>query len=177
MPLRSSLWALGALLFAAAPAQGAPAQLLGKTVSVRFTENRIQKNSDWPNFRPASFRGEVSVYISSEGRAFSRLRLTNQSAQSGKFDNVGDTASGVTSFEGNSMTILGSDGDGARRTVVTFGASFSTCQASMVRAKPAGQDVIRSRSMIRPGITVEIRSVAITGIGCRIRTGNAFADG
>jgi hypothetical protein len=178
MSLRSGFWALGALALAsfaaAAPAQAAPQQLLGKSIVISFIENRVQRNGSALEFRPLRFSGEISVYISSAGRTFSRLHLTNPRSESGKADRVGNSSAGVTSFAGNTMTMLAGGAGGARRTVVTFGAGFTTCEASMVRAKPAGQSMIRTGSIIHPGLTVEIRSVEITGISCRIRDGNVF---
>jgi hypothetical protein len=180
MSLQSGLQALGALALAslaAAPAQAAPQQLIGKSVIISFTENRVQRDGMSPDFRPRSFSGEISVYISSAGRTFSRLQLTNQRARSGTADRVGNSSAGVTSFAGNTMTMISGGAGGARRTVVTFGAGFSTCEASMVRAKPAGESTIRTKSIINPGMPVEIRSVEVTGISCRVRDGNVFGGG
>jgi hypothetical protein len=177
MPLLFGLLALCALL-AAAPAQAAPAQLLGKSVVISFTENRVQRMSDWADFRPMTIRGDVSVYISSAGRPFARLRMIAPRGQTGTAERVGNQARGATSFKGNTMTSVGIGGGGdARRTVVTFSAGFTSCEATMVRAKPAGQSMIRAKSLIRPGISNEIRSIEITGISCRVVDGNVFAGG
>jgi hypothetical protein len=182
MTLRSTLWILGALLLGAAPAQAAPAQLIGKSVVIGFTENRVQRMADWPDFRSVSIGAEISVYISSAGRTFSRLQMSSRRGRrggtsTGKADRVGNSARAVTSFQGNTMTIMSGGAGGARRTVVTFGTGFTTCEASTVRAKPAGQGVIRAKSLIRGGIANEIRSIEITGISCRVVDGNVFAGG
>lgn len=177
MTLRSILWAFAALLFTAAPAQAAPAQLVGKSVVISFTENRVQRNSDWPDFRSIVIGGEVDVYISSAGRAFSRVRMTNRGGETGHRDRVGNEAGGAVSFAGNTMTIVRAQGGAARRAVVTFGTGFTSCQASMMFAKPSGQSVIRDKNMVRPGVTIEIRSVQVSGISCSVRDGNVFGGG
>src|SRR4051794_1084794 len=101
MPLRFSLWALGALLLTVAPAQAAPAQLFGKSVVISFTENRVQRNSNWPDLRSIAIGGEISVYISAAGRTCSRLRLTTRRGQTGNRDRVGNQTGGTTSLQGN----------------------------------------------------------------------------
>lgn len=168
-----SAGALAALTPTAATA--APKQLFGKSIVVSWTEQREQRQTGWNEFRPVTNSGKFSVYVSSQGQLFNRTSMTNARGASGRVERVGSAGHMNISFQANSLIAIQTNEGGARRIVVTFGPAFATCTAEVIRGKQEGAAVIRTGSMIYPGMKVEIRSVHTTGIGCTMSDSNIFA--
>ena len=132
------------LLFATqVHAAGAPEQLKGKSIVVSWTETRQQKNEDWDNFRTVNASHNLSIYISTAGRVFSR-QTNSTRAGSGSTEQVageggGGYAARTPSFSGQTMTVIGENKGGARRTVLDFDAGFSSCSAKAATAFEAGK--------------------------------------
>ena len=115
----------------------APAQLYGKSVIVSWTENRMQTTdiSDTPAAKTAS--GQLSVYVSDKGRAFSRVCMSvdrRRGPRSGQRDAVqGEGSARDISFRGNSMSATMPRGNaGALLVSVTFDSGFQGCSAHVV---------------------------------------------
>jgi hypothetical protein len=171
-----STGALAALTPHAATA--APKQLFGKSIVVSWTEQREQRQTGWNEFRQVTIAGKFSAYVSTQGQLFNRISMTNRRGASGNVERVGSGGSGGhanISFQANSMIAIQANEGGARRIVVTFDPAFATCTAEVIRGKQEGAAVIRTGSIIYPGMKIEIRSVHTTGIGCTMSDGNIFA--
>lgn len=168
-----STGALAALTPHAATA--APKQLFGKSIIVSWTEQREQRQGGWSEFRPVTISGKFSAYVSTQGQLFNRISMTNRRGASGSRERVGSGSHANISFQANSLIAIQASDGGARRIVVTFDPAFATCTAEVIRGKQAGAGVIRTGSIIYPGMKIEIRSVHTTGIGCTMSDGNIFA--
>jgi hypothetical protein len=155
-----------------------PKQLLGKSVTVSWTETRSQRNVGQTEFRSVNASHTLMVYVSSAGRVFSR-QVNNTRAGSGQINQVGAAREGsygvaTPSFSGQAMTIVRVAQGGARRVVVTFDAGFSSCNATAGTGFEAGK-MHTSYSPITKK-NVEIRSSSVGSVGCSVRDGNVFGN-
>ncbi len=162
------------------PATSAPSQLFGKSVVVTWSENRIQRFAGETEFRPVNARHEYSMYVSSAGRIFSRLRNAT-SAGTAAIDQVAGSAGAtrVPKFSGQSATVFmpsrGGGSSSIRRMTVDFDSSFASCSAKVVRARQEGASLMVGISMTT-GRRVEVQSVTVSGATCSIRAGNVFGN-
>ena len=178
-----SLIVLPAIALLSAPACAAPAQLYGKSVVVTWSEERQQKIVGEENLRSVSRSAEFSVYISDQGRPFSRMRYSfanNRGAQrSGNRDKVGGEGGGGgggrnVSFSGNTMNVSMRVGAGGARSIVVNLAGDS-CSAQVIAGKEEGARQIRTKSIVT-GNELEIVSIKTSGASCRIQSGNVFGN-
>jgi hypothetical protein len=156
-------------------AAAAPAELRGKSITVNWTENRVQRNVGEANFRSVGASHQFSIYISSAGRMFSRLTNTTR-AGTGSAEEVGGTlgAKRTPIFSGQSLTVfIPSRGTGVRRLTVNFDASFGSCTAAVIRARPEGAAIMTGTSIIT-GRELEIQSVSVGAASCTMQNGNIF---
>lgn len=159
----------------------APAQLYGKSVTVSWTENRMQTTdrSATPVSKTASAR--LSVYVSDKGRAFSRVSMTVERGRRGNASGQRDAVQGEGSarsvnFSGNSMTVTAPRGDaGALMIRVTFDSGFQGCSAHVISGKSGGAGFTRVHSMITGG-TYDMYSIQASGESCSIQSGNVFGN-
>ncbi len=178
--LSMSLLSMSLLTLLSAPALAAPAQLYGKSVVITWTEERQQKIVGEEAMRNVGRSGEFSVYISDQGRTFSRMRYsfaTNRGAsRSGNRDKVGgEGGSGRNvSFSGNTMNISMRLGAGGARSIVVNLAGDS-CSAQVIAGKEQGARQIRTRSIVT-GNELEIVSIKTGAASCRIQSGNVFGN-
>jgi hypothetical protein len=170
--------ALPALAQAASP----PRSLYGKSIIVTWTEERMQRRAGTMNFRSNTVRTGFRIYISTSGRVFSRLTNSNKQGTKSR-DEVAGLKSDPrvrTQFSERSLTVFIGRGRGAasdvRRIAISFGNGFTSCRASVIRARQNGAPVIKSKSMVT-GNQVEIQSVTATNENCGTRDGNVFAGG
>jgi hypothetical protein len=160
-------------------AAGAPEQLKGKSIVVSWTETRQQRDETdgggWGDFHMVNGAHKLTIYVSTAGRMFSR-QTNSTSLGSGSIQEVAGQphASQTPMFSGQSMTVVGTSTNkgGARRTVIDFDTSFSSCSAKVASAFESGKTSI-SRSPITHRL-VDIKSVTTNGASCSIRSGNDF---
>ena len=175
-----SLILMSALAALSAPARAAPAQLYGKSVIVSWSEERQQKIVGEESLRNVVRSAEFSVYISEQGRPFSRMRYSfasNRGAvRSGNRDRVGGEGGGSrnVSFNGNTMNVTMRVGDGGARNIVA-NLSGDSCSAQVIAGKEQGARQIRAKSMVT-GNELEIVSIKTSGASCRIQNGNVFGN-
>jgi hypothetical protein len=160
-----------ACLFLAHAALAAGSGLNGKSVSVTWTEGRMQRLMGESAFRPATRQARLDIYISTVGRPFSRLTMSRHRA-SGSFEAV----SGIVSIRGHTVTAVHRDMLGASRVLVTVAEDYLTCSADVIRGRQQGASSFITSSVISPGTKVEIASVHADGISCSIRAGNVFGN-
>lgn len=176
--MRSKSWMAGSTVFLLASATvaeaGPPAQLLGNSVVIDWTDTRSQRDGDNPEYHTVSGSHTLSVYISTAGRTFIR-QVNRTRAGSGRRDQApGQNGSRTAVFEGQTMTVFGQTGGGAQRTVVHFEGGFASCHATTGLGFQSGQTSV-SVSPIT-GRRVEMRSLAVTSVSCSVRSGNVFGD-
>jgi hypothetical protein len=173
--------ALFALAMTTTAASAAPAQLYGKSVTVSWSENRMQTTAMSATPQSISAYAQLQIYISDKGRAFSRVSMavTNQRnrTRTGSRDAVqGEGSARSVNFNGNSMTVVAPRGNaGAMMVAVTFSSGFQGCSAHVVTGKSGGAQSTRVRSMITGG-EVDIYSVQTSGESCSIQNGNVFGN-
>ena len=163
-----------AVLTSSALAQNAPSALRGKSITVGWTENRMQRREGGQEFRPRAVPQTLQIYVSSEGRAFER-RNTPGASREGVGSGVVGRGAGTTTFQGNTLTIAGATRSGARLVVVTFDSGFSSCSATVSVGHEAGTNVIKGTAM-RTRQPIEFTLESVTGQSCSIQSGNVFAQ-
>lgn len=156
----------------------APAPLRGISVDLSWTDSRTEKFLDTGEEKPGYQTSQVQLYISDQGRFFSRFnrvargrdnRLVN-SAVSGEGKSVLDWR-----FEGRSIAADQKfAGSGARRIVVSFGDDASSCTLRVIHGRE-GSAPIRY-----PGLTshrpIELIRIEVTNTSCQVRQGNVFGQ-
>lgn len=155
-----------------------PAGLRGKSIVVNWTEERQQKIVGEETLRNVGRSAEFSVYISDQGRPFSRMKYSFASnrgaARTGNRDKVGGGGNRVVSFNGNTMNVTMRVGDGGARSIVA-NLSGDSCSAQVIAGKEQGASRIRAKSMVT-GNELEIVSIKTGAASCSIRNGNVFGD-
>lgn len=175
-----SLIVLPAIALLSAPACAAPAQLYGKSVVVAWNEERQQKLPGEETLHNVVRNAEFSVYISDQGRPFSRMRVSFANKRgvprAGSRDKVGGDGGGGrnVSFSGNTMNVTMRMGDGGARNLVVNLAGDS-CSAQVIAGKEEGARQIRAKSIVT-GHELEIVSIKTSGASCRIQSGNVFGN-
>lgn len=151
-----------------------PAQLLGKSVVIDWSDTRSQRDGSNPEYHVVNGSHTLSIYISTAGRSFIR-QVNRTRAGSGRRDQApGQSGSRTAVFEGQTMTVFGQSRGGAQRTVVHFDGGFTGCTATTGLGFQSGQTSV-SVSPIT-GRRVEMRSLAVTSISCSVRSENVFGS-
>jgi len=164
-------------------AAGPPSHLQGKSVVVTWNESRIQRNVGEANFKSVQASHNMSIYISTSDRVFSRLTNTTRLGAGsteqvqGEVGNSPLVRARVPSFSGRSMTLFQPfQQGGMRRLIVDFDANFTSCTARVTHAKERGARTSFALSPITKKM-VEFESITASGETCTIRSGNVFGAG
>ena len=161
---------------ARAAATRGPAQLYGKSVIVKWQETRVQRNEGASQFQSIGDDLELSLYVSSEGRVFSRLthNVNGKSGASEEVAGVAGSSNRVVSFNGASLTVIEPFvSGGARRIAVDFDAGFASCTANTMFGKKSGSEIGTYWSPIIK-MNIEIQSATVLAASCSVRDGNVF---
>ena len=160
----------------------APAQLYGKSVTVSWSEQRMQTTAMSAAPQAISAFAQLQVYVSDKGRAFTRVSMSvsnarNNRTRSGNRDSVqGEGSARAVNFGGNSMTVTAPRGNaGALMIAVKFDASYQSCSAQVITGKSGGAQSTRVHSMIN-GAMIDVYSVHTSGESCSIQSGNVFGN-
>lgn len=173
----AGLGVTGLIMAGSAMAQHAPSALRGKSVTVSWTENRMQRAADQENFRPRSVPQTLQIYISTEGRTFER-RIASRRGRSGSREGIGGGAVAKNSrstFQGHALILAGAMRQGARQIKVEFSPDFSSCSTKVIVGTAAGQKLVKGRSMIS-GKRLEFELLGVSGESCSIQDGNVFGN-
>jgi len=160
-----------------AHAAGAPEALRGKSVILTWTETRQQRVVGEPNFYSVNGGISLSLYVSTDGRVFSR-RTDSTRAGSGTVERAPGEGGAVRPtraalFGGQTMTLIGETKGGAYRNVIEFDASFASCRARVTLAFQSGKTSITLSPIIHK--YVEVKSVTVNSISCSVKAGNVLA--
>lgn len=126
--------------------------------------------------RPITQSSTVTVYVSAEGRYFSRFGRTtghgfvNKSEVSGGDRNMLSWRSDGANLSADQHFMRG-----ARRLIVTFGSDFSSCSLRVLHGKEAGSANIEHLTMTNKEPVV-LQSISVTSASCTIASGNPFAS-
>jgi hypothetical protein len=155
----------------------APAQLYNKTIQAGWTASAVRTGPDGQksNSTTAVYH---TVYVSSAGRLFERASRAGTGKKGGRKQT--DNAPGATSNRGGEATGLRFQGrtlvgstafaQGARRWVVSFDPSFSSCTVTVTFGREGGG--LKRRGI--DGVMYTIESMTASGESCSIREGNPF---
>ena len=169
----------GAFISGSNPALAAPSQLYGKSVVVSWTEERAQRVGSGGELRNVIRNAQFSVYVSSTGKAFSRMSYAfsgRGGLKTGKKDAVSGESKRQISFAGNSLVMTSGHGSGGARNIrITFDGGFQGCSAQVVSGREAGVSAVRAKSMVT-GEDIEIVSIKTSAASCSVRDGNIFGD-
>jgi hypothetical protein len=166
----------------AARAQNAPKALYGKSIVATWAEERVQRVEGQPDFRSVRIPEGLSIYVSTEGRIFSRRSASTASGRrSGKREGVGETGKSTSGgfrlakFSGRTLTFTSVLIGAARNITISFDESFSSCRTSVIVGKAAGATSIRLKALAT-GQDLEIQSLTPTAETCAVQSGNVFAE-
>lgn len=157
-----------------------PRALFNKTATLSWTEYRVQR-CDSGETKRGNTSSVMQVYISGEGRLFSRLSRRGGNGQGNSTDadpeggqsRAGEGASRLaTHFEDQQLLVDTPMRSGARRVEVTFDANYSTCRVDVRFGKESGREPYH-RTM--DGQMCTIISTDVSGQSCAVGNGNAFA--
>jgi hypothetical protein len=153
----------------------APPALYGKSVVVTWTETRIQRDEGQPNFDQVNASHNLSIYVSSAGRVFSRQTNSTRLGTGSDEQFAGERDSRrVPSFSGRSMEIFSPfRSGGIRHFTAEFDSNFGTCTAKVTYATQPGATTSVAFSPITKRF-VEFQSMTPSGASCSIRNGNVF---
>lgn len=177
----AALFALCCIMSSQAAAQGAPAQLRGKSVIASWMEERMQRREGTAEFTPRSIGHQLSAYVSTEGRVFARKAVSTTGGRGGRSrtanaDSVGESgARQKAHIQGRTLIFTNQLGGGARMARIEFDPDFSTCTANVIVGRENGVGTARGRSLIS-GAALEIKSAQVTNTSCSIRSGNVFGE-
>ncbi len=169
-----------------------PAPLLGNSVIVSWTGSMqmVFAGSDQVVSRNGS--AELSVYISTAGRAFSKMFRTSSGGGGGpgggrrgggrgvrtmeSEQGPGDRTtsmggSRVVHFEGGALLVENRMISGARRIAITFDSGYGSCSARLIFGKEGGA-ALRARAF--NGRPYEVVSLQTSTPTCSIKPGNVF---
>jgi hypothetical protein len=177
------------LLLMPAPGQSAgfPAGLIGKTVNVNWTADRLQtfEGETTPVSRSISYG--LSIYISTAGRAFSKLRASTSGPgrragfrmRSGESEQAPDESRSSTGgnrvvrFASGELTVDHVWISGVVHVAAAFDAGFGSCTARVINGREGGA-AMRGRSIIS-GRKFVVHSVQASTPSCSVASGNALA--
>lgn len=177
------LCAIGVGILVTSDAQAAqiPSALLGKSLTLTWSENWNAHDalSDTAKYFPVS--SNIKVYISTHGRIFSSLE---RAAGKGKrhqvsktFDQVSSEGKGLLHWQYLEDGLVADQplAEGDRRLNVRFSNNFSSCELKILIAKLAGTNQIHSHSMSRLYEWDEVH-ITVESTSCQVSDGNILAN-
>jgi hypothetical protein len=153
-----------------AAASAAPAGLLGKTVTLGYSQSVLTKFPDGA-VKTTTKSQNRTIYISSTGRVFMRTTRRNNANESDLRESGPEQTAGSVRFAGD--TLLGTVPGivGATQFSIKFDAGFQSCSAQVVTGFPPG-----SRHVWRGigGQTLEAVGEMTTTANCSVAAGNGL---
>jgi len=154
----------------------APENLRNKTFTVSWSEEHNQ-SSDGGEFRDVSVPYLWTMYVSSAGRGFSRMRAGG-GRRAGTHESVGKEGSSfgggehAATFTSSGIVVRANFGEAARQ--ISIAVTGSGCSAQIVVGKTPGVEVAKFTRT--DGRHFEIRSLHAGAASCQMQEGNAFAN-
>jgi hypothetical protein len=152
----------------------APPQLHGKSVVVTWTDEIVHALVG-SAFYHTSHPSSMSVYISSEGRAFVRF-TTNVHQGTGVREAVGTSGPHTVAFQGRALLVTTAYQGGASRVQIDFDGSFGSCTAAVITGKAPGASTFTVEKGLVSGRTWVVQSRVAGPATCSIKDGNVFAE-
>lgn len=170
LSLKASAFALTALtsVMAAGDALSAPAGLLNKSVRFSITIGAQARGSDGSNI-VANRTSNNTVYISSQGRLFSRAERQEGRQTGAKL--IGPEGA-TFRIQGKQIVVVFKHTSGASRLIVDFDPDFRTCTLTALTGGESGKPV-QSKG-INGVMYTAIGKPSYTNPSCSVTEGNAF---
>lgn len=172
LPLARSRFpvAAAALMAMGGHTLAAPAQLYNKTISVSFSVSIEGKGSDGSTVNHPRQSSRL-IYVSSQGRVFSRALRSNGRNSETKERGPGE---GGLQFAGNQLVGTLPFISGASRLTISFDPSFQSCSGQIIQGTESGKPFIWKGLN---GVTYTATGKPnVSGVSCSIRDGNALAE-
>jgi hypothetical protein len=165
---------------ATAHGASAPKELYGKSVVVSWSENLESKHLGESQMEYHMVSHVLSIYISSAGRAFTRLQSASPGStfrrrgQGASIDQdpAGGAGHVVVRFEGREILADSKFDSGARRVGISFNDSYANCSVRIIQGKEGG-----AKTIVRTGLggrIREIQSIQTATPSCSVKDGNVF---
>lgn len=170
-PHALSLGVAASLVATSAALAAAPQAALNKTVTVTWgtSGTGVSETGQSRSFNNINTR---TIYISSAGRTFLRMRLRGTKVERGAERGPGDTSGGSSvRIDGNRLIGVESFQSGARQWIATFDPSFSSCSLSVIDAKAGGANIKRRGP---DGAMWTLSNVTTSAPSCSVQSGNAL---
>lgn len=189
--LRGLTVAIACTLPVGAIAATAPAALRGKSVALSWTEGRTQRPVGTEAWQTINNSITLTVYISTEGRVFTRQQRTSSGDLSMRRGTAGrersntrerapgdaprsDLRAANSSFQGNTMTLSAQYESGARQVHISFDGGLSSCTARVMQGREGGKNQVLTSQIT--GARTEVQSVQVSTPSCSVRAGNPFGE-
>lgn len=170
------LAALSCLQAGAVEAAGAPVQLRGKALTLNWIDQRVEKIISDGRERPLTQSSGIIVYVSAEGRYFSKFsRTTGRSSKN--LNEVSGDNRGQLNWRAEGRTLVADQRfvKGARRLIVSFDDSYGSCTLRVLHGKEAGSANIEYITFGSKEHVI-LQSIQTTSASCSMQTGNPFAS-
>lgn len=178
--IKTAIAALSLLALATgAQAAGAPKGLYGKSVRVSWSEAREQRPRGEDAWRTVHGTINAIVYISDKGNTFGQSTARTAGGTAVPITSVNgksDSAPMSLSWQKRSATYIVGAGGGARRVVLTFDESYSSCTLSVTFAKSSPDAIAVEYSTIIKRWN-EVKGATVGGMSCSVQQGNLLAGG
>jgi hypothetical protein len=163
-----------------------PAPLLGKSLTLSWTENQQRKFEGTGEITFPTLSDSLRIYISTAGRAFSRevfVRTGGGGGQRGG-PSVSDQAPDdsrsstgdqrIVHFEHGALLVDNHLVAGTRHISITFGAGYGGCNARVTYDRPGDGGPIRRKLL--NGRRYELVSIETSAPSCSIMSGNVLGE-
>ena len=155
-------------------ANAAPAQLLNKTVEIRWNV-RYDGHLEGRPTTTATSTVTRTIYVSSQGRLFAKVGV-DRGHRSDRpiYAEPTGTKDGLIAqkFVGNQIVGTNAFAVGALRYVISFNPTFTECSVTATMGREGG----RMKQRVAGGKIYEVEAVKVSGEGCSIRDGNPFVE-
>lgn len=165
------LFALPSGFMFSATAIAAPQQLFNKSVELFWGETWMSKRVSDGTPSTGVGRQVRTIYISSAGRVFVK-RAFSDGPHSGTRERGPEATQANVSFSGSTLTMVGNNQEVARRVVVSFDPSFSSCTASVTIGKTSAN----AKMIGTDGAVYAMQTFSAGAVSCSIKQGNALAS-
>jgi hypothetical protein len=154
-----------------------PPRLFGKSLTLAWQTNRVEKNVVTGDRRRYGASATLKVYISSKGRLFAEktglVRSTTGFLHVGRSSEISDSPDRreITEWRAEGASLVGYHqfSKGVRRMTVDFRNDYQTCSLKVSFAKQNGtENIIREHGMR------EIQSIEVSNPTCGIQASNVF---
>jgi hypothetical protein len=152
-------------------ANGAPAQLLNKTINIAYSVNVTFKTPSGRVLNSARHTS-ATIYVSNLGRVFARQMAAQAS---GRASEASDKGPGETTMRFQNGALVGviPRTSGAVQVTVSFSSGFQSCTVEVLVGKENGKPY---KWTGLDGVPYEaVGPITVSGQSCSIKEGNPFA--